>query len=51
MEGKKCPIFKHRANVSLKAKVDSLEATFINMRKSIVDDRGELLEGSQNVIE
>ena len=56
MEGKKSPIFKRRANVSLKAKVDSLEATFINMRKSIVDDikreiRGELLEGTQNVIE
>ena len=56
MEGKKCPIFEHRANVSLKAKVDSLEATFINMRKSIVDDikreiRGELLEGTQNIEE
>ena len=56
MEGKKSPIFERRANVSLKAKVDSLEATFINMRKSIVDDikreiRGELLEGTQNIEE
>ena len=55
MEGKKSPIFERRANVSLKAKVDSLEATFINMRKSIVDIkreiRGELLEGTQNIEE
>ena len=56
MEGKKSPIFERRAYVSLKAKVDSLEATFINMRKSIVDDikreiRGELLEGTQNIEE
>ena len=56
MEGKKSPIFERRANVSLKAKVDSLEATFINMRKSILDDikreiRGELLEGTQNIEE
>ena len=56
MEGKKSLILERRANVFLKAKVDSLEATFINMRKSIVDDikreiRGELLEGTQNIEE